>query len=145
MNGSQSANLFVKTRYSLAEEDRVVNAMSLTLQHLPTQSLIGLFNQLSIPITPNETPVFDDHVAFGPESIVDLVISVPNESIVFAEAKVVPKQFDDPEQAHRYWRILSARSEARRCLLLVSPDSHAPSSVATLRALDPSIRIAWLS
>jgi hypothetical protein len=139
------ANLFSKTRYSIAEEDRVVNAMSLALQRLPSVLIAALFNRLSVPISPDELPRFDDHVAMGPESIVDLVIEVPAKAIVFLEAKIVPGQFDDPEQAQRYWQLLQARSEMSRALLLVSPDDDTPKSVSELRSLNAGIRVVWLS
>jgi len=145
MASSRVTNLFIRTRYSLGEEDRVVNAMSLALQRLPDAQLRACFNRLSIPLAIDDQPEFDDHVAFGPESIVDLVVTVPARSIAFCEAKVVSGQLDDPEQALRYWKILEGRPEPQRSLLLVSPDRECPSSVNRLRALNTNVRVTWLS
>lgn len=145
MRQERRVNLFSRTRYSLAEEDRVVNALAFVLQCLPDHAVRNVLNRLSVPIAPDELPQFEDHVAVGAGSIVDMVVSVPHQLAVYFEAKVVANQFEDPEQVLRYWTILKERPEPRRFLLLVSPDERPPAILDTLGGTEGLLQAVWLS
>jgi hypothetical protein len=138
-------NLFSKTRYSLAEEDRLVNALLVILQQTPRPSLLSFFNYFGIPIGPKDGIRIQDHVPYGPDSVIDGEFVVFRKIVVFLEAKAVEHQFDDTEQVTRYLQILQNRGELRKFLLLLSPDKDPPSVVQQLRNLQSDVGIIWRS
>ena len=141
----EKLKLFSKTRYSLSEEDRVVNALLVILQDSAVSLIHSFFKELGI-ITSNLRNIeIRDHVSYDLEHIVDGEILIPGTLLIALEAKIQKNQFDDNTQVARYFRILSERSEQRRVLLLLSPDQSEPRIAREIGPQSKRCRIIWRS
>ena len=138
-------NLFLKTRYSLAEEDRVTNALLLLLQDGTIDLFKSFMKELGIFIHDIRGVCIRDHVPYDEHSIVDGEILITNELLVMIESKVDKGKFDTNDQILKYFNILHGRSEDRRILLLLSPDEQEPDLVKSISEQNASCYLMWRS
>jgi len=141
----EKLKLFSKTRYSLSEEDRVVNALLIVLQDSNASLIHSFFKELGIIINNLQNIEIRDHVPYDLENIVDGETLIPRKLLLALEAKVQKNQFDDNTQAARYFRILSKRREQRRILLLLSPDQSEPRITREIGPQSTKCCIIWRS
>jgi hypothetical protein len=138
-------NLFAKTRYSLSEEDRIVNGLLILLKHGPSSFISGFMNYIGTPIDRRDNLILQDHITCAPDSKIDGEILIPGKLRIFLEAKIYSDKFADSNQIERYFRILKGKTEARRTLLLVSPDLNEPSIVSEIPGQYEFCFIRWRS
>jgi len=138
-------NLFIKTRYSIAEEDRVLNGLLICLQQIPRVSISQFFIRMSIPLDQKGELHIRDHIPVSPDSIVDAEIKVIDKTLIWIEAKVIEHQFEESEQIRRYSKLLLARKEPKKYLLLLSPDRESPPVVHSNTVRNGVISISWRS
>lgn len=141
----QPLNIFTRTRYSLSEEDRVVNGLLLLLQYCPPSLPRAFLDFSGTPADHWDALVIRDHVPYARDSVVDGELLVPGNLLLAIEAKIYRNQFESPEQAERYLRLLQERKEPRRVLLLLSPDDVEPAPVSLISGQSPSCHITWRS
>jgi len=141
----EKLKLFSKTRYSLSEEDRVVNALLVILQDSTVSLMHSFFKELGIITSNLQNIEIRDHVSYDLKDIVDGEILIPGILLIALEAKIQKNQFDDNTQVARYFRILSKRSEQRRVLLLLSPDQSEPRIAREIGPQSTACRIIWRS
>ena len=87
----EKLKLFSKTRYSLSEEDRVVNALLIVLQDSNASLIHSFFKELGIIINNLQNIEIRDHVSYDLENIVDGEILIPEKLLIALEAKVQKK------------------------------------------------------
>jgi len=141
----EKLELFSKTRYSLSEEDRVVNALLIVLQDSNVSLIHSFIKELGIITNNLQNIEIRDHVPYDLENIVDGEILIPGKLLIALEAKVQKNQFDDNTQVARYFRILSKRREQRRILLLLSPDQSEPRITREIGPQSTKCCIIWRS
>lgn len=139
----EKLNIFIKTRYSLSEEDRVVNGLMILFQQCPSSLLNAFFNILGFPIDQQENVIIKEHIPYAADSILDSELIVPGKLLVAVEAKIYEDQFKDSDQVTKYFEILKEKMETRRILLLISPDLHKPRIVQDISEQDSSCFILW--
>jgi hypothetical protein len=145
MSTSNRLNIFVKSRYSLAEEDRLVNGLLVLFQQCPLGfsqrfcDFAGIGTKIESPFQIRE------HIPYGPASIIDAELLIPESLVVAIEAKVVEGALDRTDQVERYLQLLADRKEARRILLLISPDSEPPLVVKPSEGQGASHDVVWRS
>lgn len=142
---SHNLNLFQKTRYSLSEEDRMINAFLIVLQDGTSALRRSFLTELGIILRSLRDLQIRDHIPYDPYNIVDAEIKIADELLIIIEAKLLSEQFEDSDQVIRYFEILKKRSEQKRLLLLCSPDSIEPFLVQTIRPQTPDCYIVWRS
>jgi len=87
----EKLKLFSKTRYSLSEEDRVVNALLIVLQDSNVSLIHSFFKELGIITNNLQNIEIRDHVSYDLENIVDGEILIPEKLLIALEAKVQKK------------------------------------------------------
>lgn len=145
MADSRTLNIFVKSRYSLSEEDRVVNGLLVLLQHCAPSLLRSFLTLGGVPTDLDDSFSIRDHVILSPESVVDGELCMPDTLLMIIEAKIERAQLEDPEQAQRYFSHLLERQESTRVLLLLSPDSTEPAVVSQIAGQTESCYVTWRS
>ncbi len=138
-------NLFTKTRYSLAEEDRVTNALLLLLQDSTISLFRSFMKELGIFLHDINGVHIRDHIPYDERSIVDGEILIADNLLLMIESKVEKGQFDTNDQIIRYYKLLQSRNENMRLLLLLSPDNKEPDVVKTLSKQYDSCHLIWRS
>ena len=138
-------NIFNKTRYSLSEEDRVVNGLLMLLQHCPPSLGRAFLTFVGTPASQTDVLLIRDHVTYSPDSIVDGELLIPDYLLVVIEAKISRNIFQEPEQPERYLRLLQERREPTRVLLMLSPDDVEPPIASSIPDQSPSCYITWRS
>lgn len=142
---NESLNIFIKTRYSLAEEDRVLNGLLVCLQEISRLSFSQFFIRMGIPFDQEGEIQIRDHIPVSPDSVIDAIITKPGKILIWIEAKVVENQFNDSEQISRYQKLLLAQKEPKKYLLLLSPDSKPPEIDHSIERVDGSFSLSWRS
>lgn len=137
-------NLFLKTIYSLQEEDRVTNALLLVLQHSDRSLLAHFLGQLGILFNKGTNVFIREHLYYDSHNIVDGEILLPDKFLVAIEVKIYRNQFETDEQAGAYFRLLCKRQEKKRILLLVSPAETEPPIVNQIPGQNTECFIRWV-
>lgn len=145
MASDEALNIFVKSRYSLSEEDRVVNGLLLLLSFSPLSFSRSFLHFVGVANSIEQTLNIREHVPYAPESIVDGELAIAGELIIAIEAKIREHQFVNSDQPERYLRLLNEKSERTKVLLLLSPDSTAPVSAISSSADASSCYAIWRS
>ena len=145
MDNSSKLNLFAKTRYSLSEEDRVVNGLLLLLDHCTLSLSQAFLRLIGAPVDLRDPLLIRDHIPYAPESIVDGELTIPATHRIAIEAKLYKNQFQDKEQPERYLRLLREKGEPVRMLLLLSPDDQEPPVVTNNSIQSSSCYMTWCS
>jgi len=145
INLNESLNIFTKARYSLAEEDRVLNGLLVCLQEISRLSFSQFFFRMGIPFDQEGDIQIRDHIPVSPDSVIDAIITRPGKTLIWIEAKIVNNQFNESEQINRYHRLLWAQKEPKKYLLLLSPDSKSPEIDHSNSRVDGSSSLSWRS
>ena len=138
-------NLFLKTRFSLPEEDRATNGLLILLQHCGTHLIKSFFKKLQIPFDESDKLFICDHVSYGPKSIVDGEIKVPSKLLIAIESKIYKELFTDTEQIQKYYDIICRMQEKSKIFLLISPDYGKPKIIHNIESLPEICSILWIS
>lgn len=142
-SSAERLGLFRRTGFRLSEEDRVTNAMMITLQHATTPLTVAFLNRLGCAVEDTSQVQIREHVRYDRENTIDAELRITGQLVVAVENKVYAHQLDNTDQAKRYLKLLSTMREARRVLLLLSPDGSAPPSVG-LPGQNEACCIKWL-
>ena len=105
--GAERLSLFQKTSFRLSEEDRVTNAMMVTLQHATAPLAVAFLRRLGCTVENSWQVRIREHVRYDRESIIDAELKVAGRLVVAVENKIYPHQLDNTDQARRYrdsWR-----------------------------------------
>jgi DNA-binding transcriptional ArsR family regulator len=140
---AERVGLFCRTAFRISEEDRVTNALMITLQHATTPLAADFIRQLGCTIEDSWPIQIREHFRYDKESVVDAEMRVVNRLVVAVENKIYRHQFDDLDQVKRYLKLLSRMKEERRILLLISPDEKAPPATRILGQSEACF-IRWL-
>jgi len=138
-------NLFLKSTFALAEEDRVTNALLILFQHCSRDILLHFLKHLGVHVDSKAHISIREHIHYDAHNIVDGELSVPDKFLIPIESKIYKDQFIADGQAGTYFRLLSERRESRRVLLLISPDDREPDIVSAIKGQTDSCYIKWIS
>jgi len=138
-------NIFNKTRYSLTEEDRVVNGLLILLQYSNAKIGQAFLRFIGSPVDNRDTLQFREHVPYAPESIVDGEILVKEKLLIAIEAKIKKNQLDISDQPVRYLKLLNEKPQTSKILLLLTPDINVPNTAKQVPNQSSDCFIQWRS
>jgi DNA-binding transcriptional ArsR family regulator len=141
----QHLNLFYRTKFSRAEEDRATNALLLTLQEGGPEvlssflGLLGIPNKMSTGVTR-----LGEQISYSAASRIDAEIEFGNELLIAIESKVVRGQLENTDQVENHLKHLEKQKRRHQYLLTLTPDICRPSPLAALEVVYRT-RILWMN